>query len=250
MLMADYMLGRYLNVYKIFTNSKFRELYAELRFNYFIKVQKLKTSPEVSSVLKYEYSKQHFKSYQSISDRVTFLTKIIGGFNPNKNSKLLVIGPRYESELFGYLGLGVRKKNMEAIDLFSYSPMIKISNAHDLAYKKNTFDFIIAGWTVAYSNSLDIFFKESNRVMKPSGRLIITFDLTEDIEQYLNKFLNLKSPLIPMVNGKYYKIASSMILKSNSIFIIDNFSLMNVFWSGAREETPIGYIVLRKKERK
>ena len=86
--------------------------------------------------------------------------------------------------------------------------------------------------------------------MKPSGRLIITFDLKEDIEQYLSKFLNLKSPLIPMVNGQYYKLVTSIIPKSNSIFVIDHFSLMNVFWSGAQEETPIGYIVLRKKRGK
>ena len=250
MLMADYMPGRNLNIYKIFANAKFREVYSELRFNYFIKSQKLKSSPNSSSVLKYDYSKQHFSSYQSISDRVTFLTRIIGGFNPDKNSKLLVIGPRYESELFGYLSLGIRKKNMEAIDLFSYSPMIKTSNAHDLSYKKNTFDFIIAGWTVAYSNSLDVFFKESNRVLSPNGRLIITFDLKEEIEKYLSKFLNFKSPIIPMVNGQYYKIMSNITPKTNSIYVIDRFSVMNVFWSGAQKETPIGYIVLRKKGKK
>jgi len=97
----------------------------------------------------------------------------------NEDSKLLVLGPRYESEIFGYIGLGFKKKNIQALDTFSYSKLITPGNLHNMPYGSEIFDIIVAGWTLAYSDSLEAALLEIHRVLKSNGILIMTFDLRE-----------------------------------------------------------------------
>jgi len=236
------MLGKLLNIYSVFKIQFIREKYSQIRFYYFLKKRELNSSQSQENILKYEYSKNHFANYNSIPDRIQYLINLLAEAGPLHNSKLLVIGPRYESELFGYLSIGIQKKFITAIDLFSNSPMIQIGDAHNLNFSKSTFDFIVAGWTIPYSKHADLFLRESHRVMNENGKLLITFDLRQNLDEYLAKMLELGSPLIPLVNGKNFKVS-----KCNQLFSIFSFKLTNVKWKGAKESTSIGCIVLQKK---
>jgi ubiquinone/menaquinone biosynthesis C-methylase UbiE len=97
----------------------------------------------------------------------------------------LSIGPRYESELYGLLGLGFKRKKIEAVDTFSYSPMIQVGNVHDLRFQSGSFDLIVCGWTIAYSEKPLDAIQEIVRVTKPSGKIVLTWDLLKPI-QYSN----------------------------------------------------------------
>ena len=71
-----------------------------------------------------------------------------------KNFKVLSIGPRVESELMTIRSLGFKWKNIKAVDLHSYSKLIKLGDMHQLDYDDNSFDLIVSGWTLRYSNNV------------------------------------------------------------------------------------------------
>ena len=80
--------------------------------------------------------------------------------------KVLVIGPKLESEILSIRSYGIPKKNIDAIDLISYSPWVKSGDMHNLPYEKCTFDVIISGWVIAYSDNKQRAVDEMVRVAK------------------------------------------------------------------------------------
>ena len=87
--------------------------------------------------------------------------------------KLLVIGPKLESEILSIRSYGILKKNIDAIDLISYSPWIKSGDMHDLPYEDSTFDVIISGWVIAYSDNKQKAVDEMIRVAKDGAIICI-----------------------------------------------------------------------------
>lgn len=171
-----------------FRYPTFRENYCKLRFLIY---SRLKNLQEFSSdhVLQKEKSKSSLTNYRSNKNRITYLVKLVDQLVYNKkNLKVLCCGPRFESELFGLQGIGFKKKNISAIDTFSYSPRIKAGDIHNTQYLDDSFDLIIAGWTIAYSNTPLKAMSEFHRILRNGGRLILTWDLPEDY--------NLNDPLI------------------------------------------------------
>ncbi len=230
-------------IYKLFKSEFLRELYGKYRF--YKLIGNLDTFPKSNKNLKYQYSLEHFKIYASIPHRVTFLVSVIKSLNPNRNAKLLVLGPRYESELFGYRGLGFKKKNIEAIDLFTYSPLINKGDAHSLNYGALSFDFVIAGWTFPYSSNPQQMLNECFRCLKPNGFLVITYDLRGSIERHLSSKTGKKFIKIPLVSGKLVEI--SLIKNNHKMFETYSYTLSKIKWRGSKESTPIGCIILTRK---
>jgi ubiquinone/menaquinone biosynthesis C-methylase UbiE len=81
--------------------------------------------------------------------------------------RILTIGSRSESELFCLYAAGFEPKNIEAVDLISYTPLIRSGDAHKLAFPDGSFDIIIAGWVLAYSRTPWIMAEEIMRVAAP-----------------------------------------------------------------------------------
>ena len=100
-----------------------------------------------------------------------------------RNFKVLSIGPRVESELMTIRSLGFKWKNIEAIDLHSYSNLVKLGDMHQLEFADNSFDFIISGWTLRYSNNVNKALSEILRVIKPGGLISIGFTYVKDREK-------------------------------------------------------------------
>jgi SAM-dependent methyltransferase len=145
------------------------------------------SSGTTSSVLHSGYSRSHFSGYTSAKKRIDFLLDRVNSILPENRGKMtaLSIGPRYESELYGLIGLGFRRKNIKAVDTFSYSPKIQVGNVHNLSFHSESFDLIVCGWTIAYSENPMEAIKEIVRVTKPLGKIVLTWDLLKPI-QYSN----------------------------------------------------------------
>ena len=85
----------------------------------------------------------------------------------NLNTKILIIGPRSESDILKLNAYGY--KNIQAIDLISYSKNIKIMDAHNMEYEDNTFDSIFCGWVLPYSTQPQKIADNIVRVIKDGG---------------------------------------------------------------------------------
>ena len=88
-----------------------------------------------------------------------------------KKNTILIIGPRYENEIFIAKAMGF--KNVYALDNYSYSPLVDIGDMHNMKYEDNFFDAIICGWTLPYSKNPIQACKEMKRVLKNNGSLCI-----------------------------------------------------------------------------
>ena len=108
------------------------------------------------------------------SDWLLYPVRAIPYFS-TKNKKILTIGPRNESELFTILSHGFKKKNMSALDLFSYSPLIDVGDMHEMPYKDDAFDIILLGWVLAYSNDKSLAVSEIIRIAKDNAIISLGF---------------------------------------------------------------------------
>lgn len=93
--------------------------------------------------------------------------------------KVLIIGPRNESEIFNFQGCGFSLKNIKAVDLFSYSDMIELGDMHDLRYDDCQFDLVYAGWVISYSEDRSRAINEMLRVCKVNGEIAYTATLSQ-----------------------------------------------------------------------
>jgi hypothetical protein len=82
------------------------------------------------------------------------------------DSKVLAIGPRTEGELLSLVAYGFLPKNIQGFDLISYSPWVEIGDMHQMPYKDNSWDAVLMGWVIAYSNEPEVAAKEVVRVAK------------------------------------------------------------------------------------
>ena len=71
-----------------------------------------------------------------------------------KKQKILSIGPRLESEIFNFIKHGFLKKNIFALDLQSYSPLISLGDMLSMPHEDSKFDIVFCGWVLTYTNSI------------------------------------------------------------------------------------------------
>ncbi|MEP5611123.1 MAG: class I SAM-dependent methyltransferase [Cyclobacteriaceae bacterium] len=83
--------------------------------------------------------------------------------------KVLSIGPRTEGEMLNLIAHGFRRKNIKGLDLLSYSPWIEIGDMHNMPFGDKSFDIVICGWVIAYSDNKMKAAKEIVRVLKSGG---------------------------------------------------------------------------------
>ncbi|MEK7642588.1 MAG: methyltransferase domain-containing protein [Patescibacteria group bacterium] len=70
--------------------------------------------------------------------------------------KVLSIGPRNEGELLLLFSHGFKWQNIVGIDLFSYSPKIKVMDMHGMTFEDNSFDIITSSRVLSYSKGLEV----------------------------------------------------------------------------------------------
>jgi SAM-dependent methyltransferase len=94
---------------------------------------------------------------------------VIEGLGPTASQKVLSIGPRSEAEIFRIWAHGYRLCNIRGLDLISYSPWIDLGDMHAMPYAESSFDVVLCGWVLAYSDKKKDAVKEILRVLRPGG---------------------------------------------------------------------------------
>ncbi len=94
-------------------------------------------------------------------------------YNKLEDLDVLSIGPRTEGEILNLVGFGFSRKKIKALDLFSYSPWIEVGDMHSMPYVNNSFDVIISGWVIAYSDNKKKAAQEMIRVARPGAIIAI-----------------------------------------------------------------------------
>ena len=85
------------------------------------------------------------------------------------DADVLVVGPRTEGELLVFLAHGFDRAHLRAVDLTTYSPWVDLGDMHDLPYDDASFDCVVAGWVLAYSDDKRKAIAELVRVTRPGG---------------------------------------------------------------------------------
>jgi len=98
----------------------------------------------------------------------------------NDNSKFLTIGPRTESDIL-ILKSKFSKAQIEAIDIISYSPWIKLQDMHSIEFEDDFFDCVISTWVIPYSDNQKLAIKEMIRTLKNGGIFAIGFQHRDKI---------------------------------------------------------------------
>ena len=98
-----------------------------------------------------------------------------------KNLKVLSIGPRAEGEIFNLFAHGFELRNIIGLDLFSYSPYIKLGDMHHLEFDNEEFDIVLMAYCLAYSNNKEKALSEVKRVLTKNGLLIIAYSVNPTI---------------------------------------------------------------------
>lgn len=105
--------------------------------------------------------------FRDRTEKLMMVLRCIDAVPPD--AKVLVIGPRNEAEILLLSLYGFRLDRIIGVDLFSYSPSIRLGDMHDLEFPDNTFDIVYTAWTLAYSYDLRKASAEILRVAKPDA---------------------------------------------------------------------------------
>ena len=89
------------------------------------------------------------------------------------SSRVLVVGPRTEGELFGLVAYGFEPGAIRGLDLIAYSPWVDLGDMHHMPYPPDSFDAVVVGWVMAYSESREQAAAEVVRVVRPGGVVAI-----------------------------------------------------------------------------
>ena len=133
--------------------------------------------------------------------------------NPS-DARILYIGARTEAEILYMANFGINPRNITAIDLHSYSPLIELGDMHSLSFSDNTFDACMLSHCIAYSEAPEIAFKEALRTLKRRGSLIFT---VSSVHEHSNLKKQQPDTMAPRTGAKgiltfeeYYKIACNL----------------------------------------
>jgi len=94
---------------------------------------------------------------------------VIEVLGPCSEQKLLAIGPRSEAEMLRIWAHGYQLSNLRGLDLISYSPWIDLGDMHAMPYADSSFDVVLCGWVLAYSENKRQAVQEIVRVLRPGG---------------------------------------------------------------------------------
>ena len=108
------------------------------------------------------------------SDRILKLVmplSVIQGMD--ERSRVLAIGCRFETDLLYLAAYGFDPDNVRGMDMLSYSPWVDLGNMHAMPYADSSWDAVLMGWVLTYSNDPPRAAREVVRVLKPGGIVAI-----------------------------------------------------------------------------
>lgn len=147
---------------------------AKLRFYWFIKVRSRlqKFTGVRAGTTALDYSKAAFTS-MSFDTRIFWPMFMLCAAPDLKKDSLMILGPRFETEIFLARAIGFRKEGIVAIDTFTYSPLIQSGDMHDMPFETGSISGVICGWTMSYSVEPVRAANEMARVLRPGGYIVL-----------------------------------------------------------------------------
>jgi SAM-dependent methyltransferase len=85
------------------------------------------------------------------------------------DARVLSIGPRTEGELFNLAAHGFVWRHIHGLDMISYSPRVQLGDMHEIACAADSFDAVVLGWVLAYSEDPARAAREVVRVTRAGG---------------------------------------------------------------------------------
>lgn len=153
-----------------------------------------------------ETIQHNLKSLKDFSNcRIELLIRPLSVIETVREAKsVLLIGPRNENDLLiasTYLDLPL--DCIRGLDLISYSKQIDLGDMHQMPYEDNSFDIVICGWTVSYSNSPQQLADEMSRVCKDGGLIAVGLEYSTLDESGYQQLLgySLAIPGVDRVNS-------------------------------------------------
>lgn len=121
------------------------------------------------------YNKRHMENI--LESHVVRLLRPLSIIDPvydrAKELKVLSVGPRNENEVFHLIAHGFRPQNIEAIDVVSNSPLVRVADMHAIPFEDSCFDVVVSGWTLPYSRNSKLAIREKIRVLRNEGLLCL-----------------------------------------------------------------------------
>jgi SAM-dependent methyltransferase len=143
------------------------------RFFYYVRIRnKLIAYVDDSSTYLPEYSKKMLLKGRT-SNRPLSLIMPLASIPGIEEARVLSVGSRYETELLYLLGYGFKSDHIRGLDLFSYSPWIDAGNMHQMPYADSSFNVVILGWIISYSETPKKVAEEVCRVIKNGGYVAV-----------------------------------------------------------------------------
>lgn len=141
------------------------------------------------------------------SDRILKLIHPLSSIDKmTSDSSVLAIGCRFETDLLYLAAYGFDPKKVRGLDMISYSPWIDCGNMHAMDYPDGTWDCVLLGWTLAYSNDPPLAAKEMMRVTKQGGLIAISVtyypaDVLKKLDEEYPELANADAPRIQTTEG-------------------------------------------------
>ncbi|RYG39221.1 MAG: SAM-dependent methyltransferase [Burkholderiales bacterium] len=122
----------------------------------------------------------NMKSIYGVNNRMNLLIYPLSVIETlNSSSRILVIGPRNENDIFSLGGLGFQRDRIDGLDLISYSNLITLGDMHAIPFGDDEFDAVVCGWTISYSTDPRRAADEMVRVLKSGGIIAIGVEYSE-----------------------------------------------------------------------
>lgn len=109
------------------------------------------------------------------TERVIAILRSIRGLKLG-SLNTLVVGPRNEAELLLLSSYGFDSAKMTAIDLFSYSPAVRLMDMHDLKFPDGSFDAVYSAFVITYSDDIPRAIAETIRVARDNALIVFAFE--------------------------------------------------------------------------
>jgi SAM-dependent methyltransferase len=84
--------------------------------------------------------------------------------------RILIVGPRNAQEFLVAWLYGFSWSRMEAIDLYSTHPKIRVMDMHDMTFADASFDLVTMVNTLGYASELGRVIRQVERILRPGGR--------------------------------------------------------------------------------
>lgn len=132
--------------------------------------------PDLHRVAGLEYSRDALRRFSPL-ERARRMILLLSGIPALSQDSMLIIGPRYEEEIFYARGLGWSPTGIRAIDLLTYSHLIDQGDMHSLPYRDESFAAVCCGWTLSYSREPALAAREISRVLRRGGYLALGIEV-------------------------------------------------------------------------